>query len=459
MYADRHALDNDPSIAPALNQALVDGLIRQGYIQSARVEAAFLAVPRHLFLPGVPLEDVYTDQAIPSKTDKDGRVLSASSQPCIMATMLEQLGLEPGHQVLEIGAGTGYNAALMAHIAGETGRVVTVDIDQDIVDGARAHLAAAGFKRVRAVCADGGYGYADSAPYDRIILTVGAWDISPAWRQQLKPDGRLLLPLALKGEQKSIAFEQQDEHLSSVSVRDCGFMTLRGVFSAPHPAQVLQLGPDTGLELWIKGERKPDAEGISGWLSGARRDWDTEVKVEVREIVGGLLLWLALHEEDRGRLVAWDDMVERDVVPPLIGLGQKGKSVFTPVLLGEEGLSGLMRPPGQPAPLLEYSELYTPGESFALFVRQFGPDESLARRLVARVRAWDAAGRPSSAGLRVRAYHRDIDCVPSERDIVVEKRWTWLVLDWPEPCMSGTYPCLSGTYPCLSGTYPCLSGT
>ena len=181
---------------PALHQALVDGLKSMGCIRTPAVEAAFRTVPRHLFLPGVPLDRVYSDQAIPTKR-QDGRPISSSSQPAVMAVMLEQLGLEPGHRVLEIGAGTGYNAALMAWLVGETGQVVTVDIDDDIVAGARAHLAAAGFDWVRVVCGDGALGYPDAAPYDRIILTVGAWDIAPAWIEQLRPGGRLLLPLAV----------------------------------------------------------------------------------------------------------------------------------------------------------------------------------------------------------------------------------------------------------------------
>ena len=107
--------------AAALHRALVDGLVGRRCISDARVEAAFRAVPRHLFLPGVPLADAYRDQAIPTKT-VDGEAVSSSSQPEIMATMLEQLKLEPGLRVLEIGAGTGYNAALMPHIVGEEGK-------------------------------------------------------------------------------------------------------------------------------------------------------------------------------------------------------------------------------------------------------------------------------------------------------------------------------------------------
>src|SRR5712692_11171534 len=97
-----------------LQHELVDQLRAAGTIVSPAVESAFRTVPRHLFLPGVPVEDVYRDAAVTTKR-VDGVALSSSSQPSIMATMLEQLDLQPGHSVLEIGAGTGYNAALMAH--------------------------------------------------------------------------------------------------------------------------------------------------------------------------------------------------------------------------------------------------------------------------------------------------------------------------------------------------------
>jgi len=344
--------------------------------------------------------------------------------------MLEQLGLEPGHKVLEIGAGTGYNAALMAHIVGKTGQVVTVDIDQESVDAAREHLAAAGFDRVQVVCANGGYGYADAAPYDRIILTVGARDIAPSWWEQTKPGGRLVLPLSIGG-QESIAFGQVDDRLSSLSVRDCGFMPLRGACAAPRPVIVAQLGPDPDLEMRLRAKRPLDSDRAYEWLTGPSVDWEVNVRASVHEIIGGLLMWLALYEPNMGRMVAWDDVAERDIVPSLCGPGQTRKVVFSPVLLGERRLAALMRPPGQPAPFLDYNEPFAPGPPFALFVRLFGTDESLARRLIARIQAWDAAGRPSSDGLRIRAYPSDSGYVPAEGEIVVEKRWTRLMLDWP----------------------------
>jgi protein-L-isoaspartate(D-aspartate) O-methyltransferase len=411
-----------------LCETLIDELKAKGHLVSPPVEAAFRAVSRHLFVPGVSLAEAYADHSIPTKR-LDDQVVSSSSQPAIMAIMLEQLGLEPGHKVLEIGAGTGYNAALMAHLVGETGKVITLDIDQDIVDSAREHLAAAGFDRVQVVCADGGHGYAEAGPFDRIILTVGASDIALAWWEQLKPGGRLVLPLAIRGGQKFTAFEWRADHLVSLSVKYCGFMLLRGVFAAP-PVSQLQLGPDPGLFLEVEEARPIDPEAVYSWLTCSSQDWPTGVAVTVCELLGGLRLWLALPESEVGMLVAKGDMVDRGLIPPLIGLGGEWKSISTSVLLGETGLVALMRPPGQPAPFVDVNELYASHSAFTLFVRRFGRAEVLAQRLLEQVKAWDEAGRPASENLLIRAYPKYKGYTPSADEWVVEKQWTWLVLEW-----------------------------
>lgn len=405
----------------ALHQVLVDKLKAAGHIWSPGVEAAFRAVPRHVFLPGVSVEAVYRDEAIPTK-HLDGEVVSSSSQPKIMAVMLEQLGLEPGHRVLEVGAGTGYNAALMAHIVGDAGQVITVDIDEDIVENARAHLAEAGFGRVQVTCGDGGFGYAGGAPYDRIILTVGAWDIAPAWREQLRTGGRLVLPLSLRGAQRSAAFELSDGHLTSVSVKNCIFMPLRGAFA--NPETHVQLGPGLGLYVWLSDPRSIDAEAAYKLLTGPSRDCPTRVRVTPGEIFGGLILWLALRESSGCALGAQGELATRGTVPYLLGID---KNYFTVGLLEGPTLCVLMCQPDQSPP----PEPISDPPPFDLFVRSFGPDETLAQRLVDQIIAWDAAGRPSTKGLRIRAYPMESDYVPLANEFVIPKRWTQLVLDWP----------------------------
>ena len=183
----------------ARQQALVDHLKEENCITTPVVEQAFLSVPRHLFLPGEPLDKVYSDQSIVVRRDAEGQWTSSSSQPAIMAIMLEQLDLKPGQRVLEIGAGTGFNAALIASVVGSGGVVVTVDIQPDLIEHARKGLGRAGYDWVQTVAGDGGYGYPEGAPYDRIILSVASSVIAPAWREQLAPGGKLVLPLALPG--------------------------------------------------------------------------------------------------------------------------------------------------------------------------------------------------------------------------------------------------------------------
>jgi protein-L-isoaspartate(D-aspartate) O-methyltransferase len=109
--------------------------------------------------------------------------------------MLELLNLQPGHRVLEIGAGTGYNAALMAAVVGSQGHVTTLDSQSDVAEQARQTLAAFSERSIQVVNQDGFLGYAPNAPYDRIIVTAAAADLSPHWVTQLAPGGHILMPL------------------------------------------------------------------------------------------------------------------------------------------------------------------------------------------------------------------------------------------------------------------------
>ncbi len=139
-----------------LSSQMVDELVHTGSISAPHIEAAFRSTPRHLFLPDVEPELVYRDDAIAIKHGEDGLPISSSSQPAMMATMLEQLALSGGESVLEIGTGSGYNAALLGAIVGTSGRVRTLDID-DLVARAQQHLRSAGVTNVHAVAADGSF--------------------------------------------------------------------------------------------------------------------------------------------------------------------------------------------------------------------------------------------------------------------------------------------------------------
>jgi protein-L-isoaspartate(D-aspartate) O-methyltransferase len=429
---------DDGNIIATLHQALVDKLKATDAIQTEQVEAAFRAVPRHPFLPDVPLEMVYSDEAIPTKF-QDDRPISSSSQPAIMAIMLEQLDLRPGQRVLEIGAGTGYNAALLATLVGATGRVTTVDLDEDIAASARENLAAAGFDQVNVICGDGMVGYAGDAPYDRIILTVGGWDIPSAWLEQLKAGGRILLPLSINGPQFSVAFDQANGYLTSASIRTCGFMRCRG--NLAEPEVILPLGPEPGLLLAFiaqphtqhpeNTQHPPDAPILYQWLTGPSQDRPTQVKVGPQEIWRSLNLWLAMHEPQSCGLSAHGAALEQDLVPYLFGFDGAHKWRATNGVLAEAGLSVLMRSPDATAPLPETQEKEKSPPPFELYVRQFGPDETVAQRLLNSVQAWDKSGRPGLAGLRIRAYPAGADYTPTAKEHMVKKQWCSFVLDWP----------------------------
>jgi protein-L-isoaspartate(D-aspartate) O-methyltransferase len=408
--------------AAALHRELVDSLVSRGALTDSRVEAAFRAIPRHLFLPGVPLAEVYRDQAIPTKM-VDGEAVSSSSQPEIMATMLEQLGLARGLRVLEVGAGTGYNAALMAHVVGGAGTVTTMDVDADLVDGARAHLASAGLGRVRVVLGDGGLGHPDGAPFDRIILTVGAWDIAPAWGAQLGPGGRLVLPLTVGGSQKSVAFVRTGDHLVSTSVKDCAFMRLRGAFAGPPTRVVLGDAPD--LRLHVRDPAAVDAASAYHLLRGAATDLPTGVHVIGREIYGGLVLWVALREPGFCWLEAIGPEADARPVPPLFVLAGKYRSAAGVFGGGSAGF--FMRPPDDRFPGGPEAE----PRPFELYVRGFGEGADTARCLRRHAQAWDAAGRPGGDGLRIHVLPIEVDYAPAANEQIIEKRWTRLVLDWP----------------------------
>jgi len=176
--------------------------IEEKYALSPSVRDAFLAVPRHVFLaPGDGvvteqwLSEVYQDVAITTKRDERGMPLSSSSQPSVMALMLEALEVQPGMRMLEIGAGTGYNAALLARLAGGPALVTTIDIDPALTVLACTRIEGIVGAGGTVVTGNGFEGYSPHAPYERIIATASAFPVPPEWIAQLAPGGRLVLDL------------------------------------------------------------------------------------------------------------------------------------------------------------------------------------------------------------------------------------------------------------------------
>jgi len=400
---------SDDSSLTQIRERLAARVITATKIKSPAVGAALREVPRHLFLPHLPPESAYRDDAIVTKRDAEGLPISSSSQPAIMVIMLDQLDLAPGQRVLEIGAGTGYNAALMKHIVGPSGTVVSVDIDPDLVTQARDHLANAGYPDVTVVAADGAEGYPPGAPYDRVIATVGVSDLAPAWLDQIGPGGRIVVPLDVRGTQLAVAFERSGAggRWTSVSLAPCGFMRMRGSLAGPERTVMLQPGLSVMLPdgLTLADGADADAAALAAFLDGPSVLLATGVRTGSTEIIWGFGLWLSAADarsceiaQERG---TGAPRFSRSGTSPLARAPVRSRGQrFTAGILDSGGIALLTAAPRSPGAA-------EPAGRVALEVAGFGPHASfLADRLAAHLVAWDQAGQPGAAGLHVDAYPR-----------------------------------------------------
>jgi protein-L-isoaspartate(D-aspartate) O-methyltransferase len=351
----------------ALRRRLVLQLERRGSIATPAVREAFLSVPRELFLrqqrARLGLEAIYRDEAILTRRGPRGQPLSSSSQPTMMALMLERLALTPGARVLEIGAGTGYNAALIAAIVAPRGRVSSLELDVATAAEAREALRAGGYD-VRVVVGDGRHGLADGAPYDRIVVTASTAQVERSWHDQLVPGGLLQVPLWIRGpELQLVATLRRDEDcFRSLSTITGAFMPLRD--SENEPQSLASGGgplPLRGPALERMGEE--ERERLLSLLEGAPRVRPVEPATAWR-------LWFFLRAATPSRLLAF---------------GSLGAGVATP--------------DGSSLALLEGGRL--PEWGFAgrrTAIHSYGTDEA-ERRLLDLVERWRARGRPGDGDL------------------------------------------------------------
>jgi protein-L-isoaspartate(D-aspartate) O-methyltransferase len=306
---------DETSQAARLRNDLADWIKGRGTFSTPEVEAAFRTVPRHKFLPGIPLETAYGRKPVVTQRAADGSSVSSASSPNLVATMLEQLAVEPGHKVLEIGAATGINAALLAHLAGPAGAVVTIEFDENLAAGAARHLADARYSDVVVIAGDGALGHPASAPYDRLIVTAEAWDVPPAWWDQLTDDGRAVVPLRLHGSglARSLAFDRvKPNQLVSTSAYVCGFVPMRGL--AEHHEQRIQLADEVMIR--VEADDLPDEAALRAALAQPRRDIWTGIEVRHDEPADHLDLWLLTNTTSRFGRLAVTAQARADGVDP-----------------------------------------------------------------------------------------------------------------------------------------------
>jgi len=405
--------------AAELRGALADELRAQNKIISSAVEAAFRAVPRERFMPAdTPLDIAYgVDSSVVVKRDERGVALSSVSAAYIQARMLEQAELRPGMRVLEIGSG-GLNAAYIAEIVGPHGGVVSIDIDPEVTDRAATLLDETGYGgRVRVLLADAEHGVPGEGPFDAIIVTVGAWDVAPAWLDLLTRDGMLVVPLVMNGVTRTIGFRRHGDHLVSTSTEVAGFVPMQG--DGSHAELVIPL-PDAGggkVTLSFDSGVPQDTGQLDGVLSTDQTEVWSGITVEHGESFADLHLWLAWHLDGFCRLSADEDTAlaaQKRWFPFAVVRG----AGFAYLAL-REALEGA-------------------GAEFGAHAN--GHDGQLAATaIVQQIRAWDHDGRHTSPTFAYWPTGSDRTQISTEA-AVMNKTHGAVTISWPAPHRPAVQP-------------------
>lgn len=363
-------------------QRLVDLLRRAGSLSDPRVDAAFSAVPRHRFLPDAPLDTAYADLSVPVRYDGRGTATLSETMPSMVARLLAQSSLREGHNVLQIGTGTGYVAALMQHIVGPHGNVTTLEIERDIAEVARTTLTELGYASVNVVHVDGAAGYAPRAAYDRIVANVGVWDIPPAWKRQLKPQGRITAPIWLDGVQLTTTFTLDEGVLLSESATPSAFVYIRGMAAMPAVQRRVGSAP---LTLISDAVDRLDSAMLHTLLSQDADDSNRlSMTMTPADFWYGLVPFMAVNEPEKDVFALYTI----DLGGKAYGMEGEGFAIFTPA-------SACFVP-------------YFGGGATHCFA---GADAFL--ELDAKLHDWQAAGRPGLDRLH-------LDLIPHEHGIAAD---------------------------------------
>ncbi|MER5322264.1 methyltransferase, FxLD system [Streptosporangium roseum] len=398
-----------------LRNAMVDTFTGSGHLRTPAIIDAFREVERHRFIPDADVEAAYVDDAVPIKHDTGGEMISCISAPSIVATQLEQMGAQPGHKVLEAGAATGYNAALLGRLVTPGGHVWTVDVDSDLVNTARKHLKAADASNVTVVLADGAAGLPERAPFDRIQFTVGAGDIPLTVLDQLAPDGRLVIPMRIRGSiSRSFAFERDGdgETWKTVSCEMATFVPLRKGICDDVYTRIPMAG-DGNVHLETFSEQLVDREAMRTVLDTPAHKIYTGVKLRQGSPWQWVYLWLAcVLPSGLSRMPG-----QRPGFSPHFGWGSMAA-------LDGDTLAYLTVREGEDSD----------GRFWEIGVIGHGPNaSSLAEQVVAAIAEWDRdyGNNAPAPGFRMAtAAHREALKAADPR-FIIDKPNSRLVIDWP----------------------------
>ncbi|MFF0293808.1 methyltransferase, FxLD system [Kitasatospora sp. NPDC004614] len=400
------------SEAEELREQMIATLRESGDLTSTAVEQAMRRVQRHEFTPGASLKEAYSAfDAVVTKVTDSGSATSSVSAPQIQAFMLEQAGIAPGMRVLEIGSG-GYNAALIAELVGEDGQVVTMDIDADVTDRAERLLKQQGYGRVSVVTGDAAAAVPGGGLFDVILVTAGAWDVAPAWLDQLAQAGKLVLPLRVRGLTRSIAFTRSGDHLVSESVRVCGFVPMQGADA--HHTQVLLVTGTEEIALKFDDEIMGDPSHLDNAVKTARTETWTGVTLGAQEPFDSLQMWLATQLDGFCTMTVREDLDTRIVAPAnkwfsMAHVDGNSFGYVTWKRLDAEGA----------------------GKGIEFGVHALGPQAAdLAEKIADLIRDWDR-DRRHGAGPTFRVFPADTPDDELTGQRVVNKRNSRITISWP----------------------------
>jgi protein-L-isoaspartate(D-aspartate) O-methyltransferase len=213
-------------------EAKVAELERRGLLRSERLRRAMLSVRRENFIPSPYRDHAYEEVPLPLPGER-----ATISCPHSYPLFYEPLGLGERHRFLEVGVGSGYGTSLAREVVGPEGLVVAIDIDATTLSFARENIERAGHTDVVLINGDGGLGYPECAPYDRICVTAACPDVPPPLIEQLTPRGRLIAPVWEGMRQRLTLLEKTADGVRRRIITDVLYVSLRGrygVRSDPH---------------------------------------------------------------------------------------------------------------------------------------------------------------------------------------------------------------------------------
>lgn len=396
-------------------EQMADRVIAGGWAPSVPVQRALRSVPRHRFTPESPLRTAHhSDLAVATEHVEQARATSSVSAAWLQADMIEHLHLAEGMTVLEGGSG-GYNAELIAHVVGPTGRVITIDLAPYVVRRTRRLTAEAGCGRVTAVLGSASDGAVEHMPrggFDAAAITYNCWDVAPAWRDQLADGRYLVLPLEVHGYTRAIAFRKHGRVLRATGFTFCGFVRDRGPSARAVPAVGLA---DSELQLRFPDGVPVDITGLDEALVGPRHEVATGVAVAGNESFETLQLFLATTLPTFCRLARNRDQDSGITALPkhsdAAAITAAGSLAYLTHTLVQDG----------PTPERRRSEFVAHG---------FGPSgPALAERLATAVQRWDVHERDHSyPELEVHPVGTpDADLPAGHRLDKIHSRlvWTW----------------------------------